>query len=246
MGKVRLDRLLVERGLAATRTQAQDLIRAGSVEVDGLPRNRVGMQVSADARISLARAPDPYVGRGGVKLAAALDCFKIDARDLVAMDVGASTGGFTDCLLQRGAARVYAVDVGYGQLDWRLRNDGRVVVIERANIRTLDGALIPQPIDLAVVDVSFISLAKVLPAVREFLRIDGEVVALVKPQFEVGRGRVGRGGIVRDEGHRAEAVDAVIRAAEAAGFRSMGTARSPITGQKGNVEIFIFLRRVDR
>ncbi len=240
-GKARLDRVLVARGLAPTRQQAQALILKGAVQVDGQRRDKAGTLVAAEATVTLTEAPPPYVGRGGVKLAGALDRFGLDPAGTVALDVGASTGGFTDCLLQRGATRVYAVDVGYGQIDWRLRCDPRVVVIERTNIRHMDPARIPEPIDLAVIDVSFIALEKVLPAVRPLLRPGGCIVALVKPQFEVGRRHVGRGGIVRDPALHQAAVDAVRAAAAAIGLRCDGSAASPLPGQKGNLEFFIHL-----
>jgi 23S rRNA (cytidine1920-2'-O)/16S rRNA (cytidine1409-2'-O)-methyltransferase len=188
-------------------------------------------------------APEhPYVGRGGVKLAAALDAFGIDPAGRTVLDIGASTGGFTDCLLQRGAARVYAVDVGYGQLAWRLRNDPRVVVVERCNARYLDRSHVPAPVRLATIDVSFISLTMILPAVRTCLEPGGEVVALLKPQFEVGKGKVGKGGIVRDERLRHETVEKIRTAVEAQGWQWLGDMPSPIAGQKGNLEYLIWLR----
>jgi len=239
----RLDRALVARGLAESREQARRLILAGAVRVDGRLADKQATLVSADAAIEIAAWQDPYVSRGGLKLAAALDAFRIDPTGLIAMDVGASTGGFTDCLLQRGARRVYAVDVGYGQLDWRLRGDPRVVVLERKNIRYLEPGAVPEAIHLAVVDVSFISLALVLPCVIRFLAPQARVVALVKPQFEVGRGQVGRGGIVRDDTKRRAVTEKILACAAPLGLSALGTMDSPIPGQKGNREILVAWRR---
>ncbi len=235
----RLDRMLVQRGLADSREQAGRLILAGAVKVEGLRADKASKLVSVDAAIEVETQAFPFVSRAGGKLAAALDAFSIDPQGLIALDVGASTGGFTDCLLQRGARRVYAVDVGYGQLDWRLRNDPRVVLLERRNIRHLDPAEIPEPVGLAVIDVSFISLRSVLPAVVKFLGPSASVAALVKPQFEVGKGRVGRGGIVRDDALRTEAVQQVKTVAARLGLEAIGSLDSPIAGQKGNREILV-------
>jgi len=238
----RLDLVLVRRGLVESRARAQSLILAGVVTVAGRVANRASQPIPAGASIEITEPEHPYVGRGGLKLAAALDAFGINPEGLVALDVGASTGGFTDCLLQRGAARVYAVDVGYGQLAWRLRQDARVVVVERCNARYLDRSRVPEPIDLATIDVSFISLALILPAVRRCLKDEGQVVALLKPQFEVGKGQVGKGGIIRDESLRREAVRKVRTAVEAQQWTWKGEALSPIAGQKGNVEYVVWLR----
>jgi len=215
----------------------------GDVLVGDRPITKPGAEVPADAEVRLRTADSPYVSRGGEKLAGALDAFGLEVRDLVAFDVGASTGGFTDCLLQRGARRVIALDVGYGQLAWKLRHDPRVVVIERTNARHLTPAMLPEAPDLAVVDVSFISLATVLPAVAGVLAPRGTIVALVKPQFEVGRGRVGKGGVVRDPAQRAEAVAGVRTAAEQLGLAVRGEAESVLPGPKGNREVFIWLAR---
>jgi len=241
--RVRIDRLLVERGLAASRERARRLVMTGDVLVGDRPITKPGAEVPADAEVRLRTADSPYVSRGGEKLAGALDAFGLEVRDLVAFDVGASTGGFTDCLLQRGARRVIALDVGYGQLAWKLRHDPRVVVIERTNARHLTPAMLPEAPDLAVVDVSFISLATVLPAVAGVLAPRGTIVALVKPQFEVGRGRVGKGGVVRDPAQRAEAVAGVRTAAEQLGLAVRGEAESVLSGPKGNREVFIWLAR---
>ena len=237
----RLDRVLVARGLASSREQASRLILAGVVRVNGVLTDKQAALVPAEAAIDVASGTTPYVSRGGGKLAAALDTFAVDPHGLVAMDVGASTGGFTDCLLQRGARRVYAVDVGYGQLDWRLRQDPRVVILDRQNIRYLERSAVPDPIELAVIDVSFISLTLVLPCVVPFLRSPATAIVLVKPQFEVGKGQVGRGGIVRDEEQRRAVTEKVLACAESLGFRRLGVLDSPVPGQKGNREILLGL-----
>ncbi len=237
--KQRADLALVARGLAPSRARAHALILEGLVRSGDQPVAKPGELIAVDAPLQVAGPAHPYVSRGGVKLAAALDAFRIDPRGLVCLDIGASTGGFTDCLLRREAARVWAVDVGYGQFAWELRNDPRVRLLERANIRTLPRSAIADPIDLAVIDVSFISLRLVLPKAVEFLTPGGRVIALVKPQFEVGRGHVGRGGIVRDPAHRARAVDDVVGAATDWGLRSLGTIPSPIQGRDGNQEYLV-------
>ena len=238
----RLDRVLVSRGLVSSREQAVRLILAGAVRVNGARTDKQAALVMPDAAIDITESL-PYVSRGGGKLAAALDAFGIDPAGLVAMDVGASTGGFTDCLLQRGARRVYAVDVGYGQLDWKLRQDARVVVLDRQNIRHLERSAVSDPVELAVIDVSFISLTLVLPVVVPFLATSAAVVALVKPQFEVGKGEVGKGGIVRDDAQRKAVADKVVACAEGLGLRALGTLDSPVHGQKGNREILAGFRR---
>jgi 23S rRNA (cytidine1920-2'-O)/16S rRNA (cytidine1409-2'-O)-methyltransferase len=238
----RLDRTLVARGLAGSREQAGRLIMTGAVTVNGVRVDKQAVLVDAKATIDVAGPASPFVSRGGGKLAAALDAFSLDPAGLVVMDVGASTGGFTDCLLQRGATRVYAVDVGYGQLDWRLRQDPRVVVLERRNIRHLEPSDVPDPIQMAVVDVSFISLALVLPCVIRFLSRPATVVTLIKPQFEVGKGQVGRGGIVRDDTRRRGAAQRIIECAERLELACIGTLDSPVPGQKGNREILAGFR----
>jgi len=240
---VRLDRLLVERGLAPSRERAQRLIMAGDVLVDERPVTKAGTLVGDDAVVRLRVAPSPYVSRGGEKLAPALDAFGIDVAGRVVLDVGASTGGFTDVCLRRGARRVIAIDVGYGQLAWTLQTHQRVTILDRTNARALVPAMLPEVPDVAVVDVSFISLALVLPAVAGVLAPDGEVVALVKPQFEVGKGEVGKGGVVRDPVQRAEAVARVRAAAEALGLAVRGEAESALAGPKGNREVFLWLSR---
>lgn len=237
-GKQRLDRLLSERKLAESRERARALIMAGAVTVNGRVATKAGELVSEDATISVRQAL-PYVSRGGFKLAHALDAFALDVADRVAVDVGASSGGFTDVLLQRGAKRVYAVDVGYGQLDWRLRNDPRVVVLERTNVRYLE--TLPELVDMAVVDVSFISLGLVLPAVQRLLGHPSDVVALVKPQFEAGRKQVGRGGVVRDQAVHRQVLQAVGASAQELGFALADMTASPILGPAGNREFLVHL-----
>jgi 23S rRNA (cytidine1920-2'-O)/16S rRNA (cytidine1409-2'-O)-methyltransferase len=238
--KSRLDVLLVERGLAPTRAKAQGLIMAGQVFVAGQKRTKPGEQAPLDVPIEV-RGGLPYVGRGGLKLAHALDVWGIDVRELVALDVGACTGGFTDVLLQRGARRVYAIDVGYGQLDYGLRIDPRVVVMERTNIRQLDALPDGELADCGVVDVSFISLRLVLPAMRRLMRTDAFVVALVKPQFEAGPADVGKGGIVRDPAVHKRVLDEILAFAAETGLQAHGVTRSPITGAEGNVEFLVWL-----
>ena len=239
--RARLDRLMVERGLAPSRERAQALILARRVLLDGRPAEKPGTMVAATAALALVAPDHPFVGRGGVKLDGALTRLGIDPAGPTCLDVGASTGGFTDCLLQRGVRRVYALDVGAGQLDWSLRRDPRVVVRERVNARNLRPGDLPEAIDLAVVDVSFISLRLVLPPLLALLAAGGRVVALVKPQFEVGRAEVGKGGIVRDPALHRGAVESVARAAAAAGFALLGGCPSPLPGAEGNVEFFLLL-----
>lgn len=236
----RLDVLLVERGLAETRERAQELIRAGEVIIHGRVMDKAAAQVDRAAAIVI-REPLPYVSRGGYKLAGALDAFGIDPRALVCADIGASTGGFTDVLLQRGAARVYALDVGYGQLAWKLRQDPRVIVMDRVNARRLER--LPEPLDLVVIDVSFISLELILPPAQRVLQTRGEIIALIKPQFEAGRAQVGRGGIVRDPQIHAQVIEKITRAAAQLGLERRGLIQSPIQGTEGNTEFLIHLAR---
>jgi 23S rRNA (cytidine1920-2'-O)/16S rRNA (cytidine1409-2'-O)-methyltransferase len=240
--RVRADLALVEQGLAPSREKARALILAGEVLAGDRPVDKAGDLVDAAAELRLRSAPMPFVSRGGVKLAHALDVFGVDPRGLVALDVGASTGGFTDCLLQRGAVRVHCVDVGHGQLDWKIASDARVRVHDRVNARTIDPAVVGERVDLVVIDVSFISLRLVLPALPPLARPGAPVVALVKPQFEVGRAHVGKGGIVRDDEARARSLVEVRAAAEALGFEALGDTTSPITGGKGNIEYLLHLR----
>ncbi len=242
--KERLDKLMLERGLAKSRERAKALIMGGKVLVDGKTVTKAGTPVDrAAAEIVLMERDNPYVSRGGLKLEAALKHFSVDLGGKTAMDVGASSGGFTDCMLQHGAARVYAVDVGYGQFDWKLRKDPRIVLFEKTNIRYLQRARVPEDLDFAAVDVSFISLKTVMPKVMEFLKPRCGIIALIKPQFEVGQADVGKGGIVKDEHKRLEAVKSVEASMAALGLVSGGVMESPIRGQKGNVEYLIYLRR---
>jgi 23S rRNA (cytidine1920-2'-O)/16S rRNA (cytidine1409-2'-O)-methyltransferase len=244
MPRERLDKLLVDRGLAPSRERARALVMSGAVMVAGQPQTKPGTMIDPAAEIVLREQDHPYVSRGALKLVKGLDAFAIDPTGKVALDIGASTGGFTDLLLRRGATRVYAIDVGYGQLAWSLRQDPRVVVLERHNARNMDLALVPEACDLAVIDVSFISLTLVLPRVAELLRPPAgkPIVALVKPQFEVGRELVGKGGVVRDEAARRGAVTKVRTWAEANGFVAGDDVESPITGPAGNVEYLLLLR----
>jgi 23S rRNA (cytidine1920-2'-O)/16S rRNA (cytidine1409-2'-O)-methyltransferase len=242
--KVRLDQLLFSRGLAPSRAHAQAVILAGEVYVAGDRVDKAGTLVAADATVELRGVDRPYVSRGGVKLAGALDAFGLDVQGLRCLDLGASTGGFTDCLLQRGAARVVAVDVGYGQLAHKLRVDPRVVVLERTNARALEPEVVGGAADLTVVDASFISLAKLMPAIARCTRDDGELVALVKPQFEVGREVASRGkGVVRDEATRAEAIAAAVEDVRALGFDVLAQCDSSLLGPKGNREAFVRARK---
>ena len=232
--KTRIDKLLFEKGLAPSRERAASLVMAGCVLVDEKPVTKPGHAVSTDAKIRLTGKDHDFVGRGGVKLEHALKEFSIDVTDFVCADIGASTGGFTDCLLKRGAAKVFAIDVGYGQLAWSLQSDKRVVVMDRVNIREID--TLPDPIDLAVIDVSFISLTKVFPSVDKIVKNRGQIVSLIKPQFEVGRDNVGKGGVVRNEAAREESVKSVLTFAQNLGWKFQGLTQSPIKGADGNVE----------
>ena len=241
--KERLDVLLVELGLAPTRTKAQALVLAGQVVVDDQRVDKPGTRVPSDAEVRLKGEPMPYVSRGGLKLEAALRHFQIDVRGAVCADVGASTGGFTDCLLQKGAARVYALDVGRGQLHARLRGDPRVVLREGVNARHLGPSDLPEPVSVLVLDVSFISLTQVLPATVPLLAPGGTTIALVKPQFEAGREQVGKGGVVRDDAVRAEALARVRRCTEQLGLTAIGSLDSPVPGPAGNREILLVARR---
>lgn len=229
---------MVERGLAESRERAQELIRAGAVTIHGRVMDKASAQVNGAAEIVI-REPLPYVSRGGYKLAGALDAFAVNPQDLLCADIGASTGGFTDVLLQRGAAKVYAMDVGYGQLAWKLRQDARVVALDRVNARYAEP--LPERLDLVVIDVSFISLELILPTAKSFLKPDGQIIALIKPQFEAGREQVGRGGIVRDPQVHAQTIEKITRAAERIGLQRRGLIQSPIQGTEGNVEFLIHL-----
>jgi 23S rRNA (cytidine1920-2'-O)/16S rRNA (cytidine1409-2'-O)-methyltransferase len=237
---------MVERGLAESRAKAQALVLAGQVFSGERRLDKPGQSIAPDAPIEVRAPAVPYVSRGGMKLAHGLDHFGIDPAGMVALDVGASTGGFTDVLLRRGAARVYAVDVGHGQLDWRLRNDPRVVVLEQINARHVSREHVPEPVDLVVCDVSFISLELALPPALALARPEGWLIALIKPQFEVGKGQVGKGGVVRDPAlHQAVCARIARWLGEEQGWRVLGVSESPLTGPKGNRESLIAARRPD-
>lgn len=236
--KVRLDELLVARGLAETRSQAQRLILAGAVSIDNRVVDKAGQPLPENTEVRVSTGTR-YVSRGGLKMEHALQAFAVDPTGWTCADIGASTGGFTDCLLQHGARKVYAVDVGYGQLAWSLRQDPRVVSMERVNVRSLEG--LPEPVQLAVVDVSFIGLELVLPRIVTLLSPGGMVIALIKPQFQVGKGQVGKGGVVRDPALHRSAIESVLYAAAALGLAPAALARSPIIGPAGNVEFLALL-----
>ncbi len=242
MGKrERLDRLLMQRQLVMTREEGRRRILAAEVLVNEQPLTKAGALVDRTAEIRL-KAVSPYVSRGGFKLEKALRQFCVDVKNKVALDVGASTGGFTHCLISHGARQVFAVDVGYGQLDWKLRNDPRVIVLEKRNIRYLEATDLPSAADIATIDVSFISLRLVLPRVRTLLRPSGEIIALIKPQFEVGKGKVGKGGVVRSHEEHVRVIDEIKAAAAALGFAIQEVTESPLYGAKGNKEFLIHLR----
>jgi len=241
VARIRLDQLVVQRGLAPSRERARALILAGQIALEGQPATKAGTSVDDASRLTLLARDHPFAGRGGLNLAHALDTFQIPVAGRECLDIGASTGGFTDALLQRGAARVVAIDVGHGQLDWKLRNDPRVVVIEHFNARRLTLADLPGPVDLVVIDVSFISLKQILPVVPPLLRPGADIVALVKPQFEAGRAEV-RKGIVRDAVVHARVLAEVAAAGAEVGLSPVASTTSPITGQKGNVEFLLHLR----
>lgn len=241
--KARLDILVFDRGLAPSREKARALIMAGQVVVADHVADKAGQMVPVDAEIRVKGEVLPFVSRGGLKLQKALDEFAVDVEGLTVLDVGASTGGFTDCLLQRGARKVFAVDVGYGQLAWKLRTDDRVLNLEKSNIRHLSPDRLPETPDMAVIDASFISLAKVLPATIRLVKAHGLIIALIKPQFEVGRGEVGKGGVVRDAKKHQEVTEAIRALAESLGLEVQGVTESPILGPKGNREFLICMRK---
>lgn len=241
--KERLDKLLVDKGFVQSRERAKALILQGKVIVDDHKIDKAGAKVFCDSSLRLKGNDIPYVSRGGLKLAHAIDEFQLQVNGSVALDVGASTGGFTDCLLQRGAKKVYAIDVGYGQLAWKLRQDPRVVSLERKNIRHLNTEEIDEEADLAVVDISFISLTKVLPKIIEFIRRRGDIAALIKPQFEVEKGKVGKGGIVHDPVKHMQVIEKIKCFASNHDLEVLGVVESPIKGADGNKEFFIHLRK---
>ncbi|MEW6410207.1 MAG: TlyA family RNA methyltransferase, partial [Nitrospirota bacterium] len=241
--KERLDKILVGKGLAESREKARALIMEGKVFVNGMRISKAGTFLPLDTTIEIRGNLHPYVSRGGIKLQSAIESFNIDVSGKIAIDVGTSTGGFTDCLLSFGAKKVYAVDVGYGQIAWRLRNDPRVIPIERTNIRYIDPSLIKDKIDIAVIDTSFISLEKVLPPVVNLVKNNGEMIALIKPQFEVGKGEVGKGGIVKEENKRRKVLEKIKELAEKLILEVKGLIQSPITGREGNIEYLIYLKK---
>lgn len=243
MKKVRLDQLIFDMGLAPSRERAKTTIMAGEVFVDGQRVDKPGTAVDPEKKIEVRGEALPYVSRGGLKLEKALKVFPVDPAGLTCVDCGASTGGFTDVLLQNGAKKVYAVDVGYGQLAWSLRNDSRVVNMERTNVRYVTREQIPEVIDLAVMDLAFISIRLVIPAVRELLKEDGDIICLIKPQFEAGREKVGKKGVVRDEKVHLEVLEEFLKYAPEAGFTVMGLDFSPIRGPEGNIEYLGWLKK---
>jgi 23S rRNA (cytidine1920-2'-O)/16S rRNA (cytidine1409-2'-O)-methyltransferase len=242
--KIRLDELLAKKGLFESRTKAQAAIIAGLILVDGQKIEKSGTKVDETAEIRILGGTCPYVSRGGLKLEGAIDSFKMDVNGLVAADIGAGTGGFTDCLLQKGAKKVYAIDVGYGQIAWKLRNDKRVIVMERKNAREMSESDLGEKVDLVVMDVSFISILKILPAIQNILKESGDVITLVKPQFEAGKDEVPKGGVIRNKKTHDKVLSKISAGVEVLGFKVLGQIQSPITGRDGNVEYFMHLRRI--
>jgi 23S rRNA (cytidine1920-2'-O)/16S rRNA (cytidine1409-2'-O)-methyltransferase len=241
--KQRLDVALFERGLAKSREEAKALVMAGQVYLGEVKAEKPGQFVTDETDLTVRGPTCPFVSRGGYKLQKALEVFPISLSGVVAADIGASTGGFTDCMLQHGAERVYAIDVGYGQLDWGLRNDPRVTVLERTNARYMEPAWFETPLDFASVDVSFISLDKILPALRTCLSDNGAVVALIKPQFEAGKGKVGKHGVVSRQETHVEVIDRIVAVAQEIGYCVSGLSYSPIRGPKGNIEFLVYLQK---
>ncbi|MEA4963901.1 TlyA family RNA methyltransferase [Lutispora sp.] len=242
--KIRLDLLLTEKGLAESREKARAIIMSGIVYADETKVDKPGTKISADSNIQIKGSTLPYVSRGGLKLAKAIDFFHIDLKGVIAADIGASTGGFTDCMLQNGAAKVYAIDVGYGQLAWKLRSDERVVVMERTNIRYVTSDMMQEKLDFASIDVSFISLKKVLPAVISILKDEAFLVCLIKPQFEAGREKVGKKGVIRDKNVHIEVIAEICNFCQASmNIELNGLTYSPIRGPEGNIEYLIFLKK---
>jgi 23S rRNA (cytidine1920-2'-O)/16S rRNA (cytidine1409-2'-O)-methyltransferase len=239
----RLDKLLVEKGIVQSRERARALIMAGKVTVEGKRIDKPGTNVDVEAKLHLRDEDSSYVSRGGKKLEGALNAFGIDPKGMVVMDIGASTGGFTDCILQKGAQKVYAVDVGYGQLAWKLQKDPRVVVLERRNIRYLKREEVEEEADLILIDTSFISVEKFLPHLMGFLKRGGFILSLIKPQFEVGRSEVGKGGVVRDTALHQKVIDRVSTFSRRLGLKVLGVTESPLLGPKGNKEFFIYLKK---
>ena len=241
MKKIRLDQLVFDLGLTESRERAKTTIMSGLVYVNGQKADKPGMQVAPDAKVEVRGDALPYVSRGGFKLEKALNVFPVDPSGLVCIDCGASTGGFTDVLLKNGAVKVYAVDVGYGQLAWSLRNDARVISMERTNVRYITSEQIPEPLDLAVMDLSFISVKLILPAVYPLLKDDAAVVCLIKPQFEAGRDEVGKKGVVRDKQVHLSVLQSFLDFVPTAGFTAMGLDYSPIKGPEGNIEFLVHI-----
>jgi len=241
MRKERLDKLLVEKGIVQSRERARALIMAGKVAMEGKVIDKPGVQIKVEANLQLQGDSSLYVSRGGEKLEGALRTFGIDPKGMVVMDVGASTGGFTDCVLQKGAQKVYAVDVGYGQLAWKLQKDPRVINLERRNIRYLQREEVQDETDLILIDTSFISIEKFLPSLLRFLKKGGSILSLIKPQFEVGKGEVGKGGVVRDGALHRKVIDRISKFSQEVGLKVLGVIESPLLGPKGNKEFFIYL-----
>ena len=239
----RLDKLLVEKGIVQSRERARALIMAGKVTVEGEMIDKPGTKVDEEAKLQLRGEDSSYVSRGGEKLEGALHAFGIDPKGMVVMDIGASTGGFTDCILQKGAQKVYAVDVGYGQLAWKLQKDPRVVDLERRNIRYLKREEVQEETDLILIDTSFISVEKFLPHLLGFLKRGGFILSLIKPQVEVGKGEVGKGGVVRDTALHQKVIDRISKFSQGLGLRVLGLTESPLLGPKGNKEFFIYLKK---
>ncbi len=245
MRKERLDKLLVEKGIVQSMDRARALILAGRVTIEDRTIDKPGTQIEMEARLQLRGEDQPYVSRGGIKLEGALHAFEIDPKGMVVMDVGASTGGFTDCVLQGGARKVYAVDVGYGLLAWKLQKDQRVVNLERRNIRYLKREEVKDEMDLILIDTSFISIEKFLSHLLHFLKKGGSIIGLIKPQFEVGKGEVGKGGVVRESALHQKVIERIEEFSRGLGLSVLGVTESPILGPKGNKEFFIYLRKLD-
>jgi 23S rRNA (cytidine1920-2'-O)/16S rRNA (cytidine1409-2'-O)-methyltransferase len=246
MKKERLDKLLVEKGIVQSWDRARALILAGRVTIEDRTIDKPGTQIEMEARLQLRGEDQPYVSRGGIKLEGALHAFEIDPQGMVVMDVGASTGGFTDCVLQGGARKVYAVDVGYGLLAWKLQKDPRVVNLERRNIRYLKREEVKDEMDLILIDTSFISIEKFLSHLLHFLKKGGSIIGLIKPQFEVGKGEVGKGGVVRESALHQKVIERIEEFSRGLGLSVLGVTESPILGPKGNKEFFIYLRKLDQ
>ncbi len=244
--KERLDNLITKLGLSESRERAQSQIMAGNVFVNGQKMDKPGTKINSDSKIEVKGKPLPYVSRGGLKLEKAIKEFDINLQDVLAMDVGASTGGFTDCMLQNGAKKVYAIDVGYGQLAWKLRTNERVICLERTNVRYLTDEVVKELVDFVSIDVSFISLTKVLPAIWKLLKQNGKIICLIKPQFEAGRDKIGKKGVVRDKSVHFEVINTIIKfCIESLNSQIIGLTYSPIKGPEGNIEYLLYIEKVD-